>query len=117
MDKLYNKYNNKLKELIDEHEKNKNVIKKLYSFKLSYGKVIDEEDVTTIVDESKKYDEEITNFETKRDQYKKLLNDISKLTEDEEEDETLTEESNKQEFDVPYSSSYGFFKEIKLKQP
>ena len=107
MDKLYNKYNNKLKELIDEHEKNKNMIKKLYNLKLSYEKVIDEEDVTTIVDEIKKYDEEITNFETKRDQYKQLLNDISKLTED-EEDETLTEDSCKNQFDVPYNSSYGY---------
>ena len=65
-----------------------------------------------IEDEIKKYDEEITNFETKRDQYKKLLNDISKLTEDEEEDETLTEESNKQEFDVPYSFIIWLFNEI-----
>ena len=78
-----------------------------YNLKISYEKVLDEDDVTMIVDEIKKYDEEITNFETKRDHYKKLLNDISKVTED-EEDETLTEESNKQEFDVPYNSSCGY---------
>lgn len=108
MDKLYSKYNNKLKELIDEHEKNKNVIKKLYDLKIIYEQVIDEDDVTMIDDEVKKYEEEITNFEHKRDHYKQLLNDINKLTEDEEEDETITEESNKNEFDTPFNSSYGY---------
>ena len=60
-----------------------------------------------IEDEIRKYKEEAKKFEHRKDQYKQLLNGIIKLTEDEEDDETLSEESCKNEFDVPYNTSYG----------